>query len=149
MGAAGPRGVGFRLLESSSDIILEADGQDAGAALVCAAQGFSHVTTKGSPIGAALEKEIELAVVGDLARLAVTFLNQLVFLFSTEGFLPATGTLHVESKKGAHGVRGTLQGESYDRQRHQLGTEVKAATLHDAEFGPHGNGCRLRVLLDL
>ena len=149
MGASGPPPVGYRLLESSSDIILEADGPDPGAALVEAARGFSHVTTKASAIGSSVTSEINIAAGGDLARLAATFVNQLVFLFSIEGFLPSGGTLQVDSQKDSHRVRGTLTGETYDRAKHRLGTEVKAATLHEAEFGRHGDGYRVRLLLDL
>lgn len=140
----------FRLRESSSDVVLEADGPDLGSVLVELARGFSHITTAGSPIQERERVPFEVESEGDLARLAVAFVNELVFRFATQQFLPAGGTFGVE-QASPNGWRasGELAGEPFDPRRHALGTEVKAATLHEARFEAASGGARARLLLDL
>lgn len=142
--------VGFyRLVESSSDIILEAEGEDEGAALVGLAQGFTHITTGGQAIEPSLDHPVDLSSSGDAARLAVAFANELIFWFTTEGFLPVDGRLKLEKTPDGHRVTGSLHGFEYDPEVHRAGSEVKAATLHDARLVKKGGKATARVLLDL
>lgn len=148
----GPRfltAVAYRLVESSSDIIVESEAADLGGALVYLAQAFSHVVTAGTRIEPKKARRLRVEVDGGLADLAVAFVNELIFLFDTEQFLPADGTLDVAKGPKGHVASGTLQGEAFDASRHAVGTEVKAATLHDALLVKDGRSARARVLLDL
>jgi SHS2 domain-containing protein len=141
--------VGYRLIESSSDIVVESEAHDLGGALVGLAQAFSHIVTAGSPIQARGSQRVEVSSGGSLGNLAVAFVQELIFLFDTKQFVPADGTFTVTSRGGRHVAQGTLRGETFDRARHASGTEVKAATLHDAVLAVDGQGARARVLLDL
>lgn len=138
-----------RLVESSSDIIVEAEAPDLGSTLVAIAQGFTDITTAGSTVTDAVEERIHVHVDRDLPALAVAFVNELIFLFATKSFLPAGGDLDVAKKKGRWHAEGTLTGDRFDPQRHGAGTEVKAATLHDAVLERGPKGARASVLLDL
>lgn len=141
--------MGYRLVESSSDVVIEAEGPDLEAALLGLAAGFAHITTAGTPIRATEQRGIRAKASGDLAALAVAFVDELIFLFGTEGFLPAGGALRVASRGGTHQVEGELRGERFDPARHALGTEVKAATWHEAVLEGRGGRARARVLVDL
>jgi protein archease len=141
--------VGYRLVESSSDVVIESEAGDLGEALVFLAQAFSHVVTAGTRIEPADARQVEVTSEGGLADLAVAFVNELIFLFDTQRFLPVEGTLEVSKGPDGHVARGTLKGEAFDPERHALGTEVKAATLHDALLVKDKRSARARVLLDL
>ncbi len=138
----------YRLVDSGSDIVIASEGEDLGEALVGLARGFTHVTTMGSPVRDDAAERIHVETDRDLPALAVAFVNELVFLFGTHGFLPAGGTLTVTSEGGLR-VEGRLVGDRYDPTRHQLGTEVKAATYHDAVFEERDHKAQARVLVDL
>jgi len=69
-----------------------------------------------------------------------------VYLWDVEGFVPA----RVAVVEGPGSVRATLEGETFDPDRHWVEREVKAATFHEAVFveGP-GGVWRARLLFDL
>jgi SHS2 domain-containing protein len=83
---------------------------------------------------------------GDPAELAVAFLNALLALEETDGFL---GRRIRASTRGrpATSVTARLLGERYDPGRHTARTEVKAVTYHDLVFDPRVG--RARVIVDL
>lgn len=147
---ARPVRVGYRLVGSSSDIVVEADGPDPGRVLVELARAFTDVTTAGGRADARERVPIAVEAPGDLPRLAVAFVNELVYLFATRFFLPTDGHLAVQPRpEGGHRAWGELRGERFDAARHSLGTEVKAATYHEAAFEATAAGARARLLLDL
>jgi SHS2 domain-containing protein len=141
--------VAYRLVESSSDIVVESEAADLGGALVYLAQGFSHVVTAGSRVEPKHARTVRVSADGDLPDLAVAFVNELIFLFDTEGFLPSDGALDVRRVDGTLEAAGTLQGEAFHPDRHRRGTEVKAATLHEAQLVKDSQSARARILLDL
>lgn len=139
----------FQLEASSSDIWIEASGRDPGQALVEVARAFTQVSAPDSVVE---PREIHMVEVGpkaDLPSLAVAFVNELVFLFSTQQFLPSEGDLEVTHDPAGHKLNGTLRGERFDPNRHRAGTEVKAATLHEATFQEAAEQTQVRLLLDL
>jgi SHS2 domain-containing protein len=141
--------VSFRTADSSGDVVLESDGADASQALLDLARGFSHLATAGSSLSASQEQAIDLKG-RDPASLVVAFINELVFLLETEGFLPMDGTLVLEGPSAAPHLRGRLKGDTFDASRHRRGLDVKAATYHGLVFEAPTNGsARIRVLLDL
>lgn len=148
MAAAVPPPLSYRLVESSSDVILESEAADLGGALVFLAQGFSHVVTAGTKLEPKEQREVRVEREGGLGDLAVAFVNELIFLFDTARFLPVDGTIRVSIGK-TNVASGTLHGETFDPGRHAVGTEVKAATLHEAVLVKDGRSARARVLLDL
>lgn len=80
----------------------------------------------------------------DPVGLAVAFLNELVVLFQTEGFLART--IRVRLGPGDR-AEADLAGEPFDPDRHTRGIEVKAVTLHRAVFDPEKG--RARIILDI
>ena len=82
----------------------------------------------------------------DPAELAVAFLNALLVLEETDGFLGR----RIEATTGgrpATSVSARVLGEPFDPIRHVGRTEVKAITYHGLVFEP-GAG-RARVIVDL
>lgn len=78
-------------------------------------------------------------------------LAEALYLFATSGFV-ATGAMVVlrETDAGKIEVRAELQGETFDRTRHTLFTEIKAVTYHRLalEKSPDGSW-RATVLFDV
>jgi SHS2 domain-containing protein len=82
----------------------------------------------------------------DAVSLAVAFLNALLFLQQTEGFL--VGELHarpVGSPPTA--ILATAHGEPFDPARHSRRIEVKAVTMHRASVDLARG--RARVIVDI
>jgi SHS2 domain-containing protein len=138
----------FEIEDSSGDVYVSAHASEPGEGLVQLARGFVAVVAGSSPEGGAERRGVTVRA-RDLRGLVVAFVNELVFLFDEEGFLPTGGTLAVEHGAAGAAAQGTLVGVSYDPGRHGRGVEVKAATYHDVRFEAEADGWSLRVLLDL
>jgi SHS2 domain-containing protein len=82
----------------------------------------------------------------DPAELAVAFLNELLALAETAGFL---GRRIEATTSGWPPTRvvARVAGEPFDAARHVGRTEVKAVTYHDLVFDPRAG--RARVIVDL
>lgn len=89
------------------------------------------------------ERRVTVAQEDPAAR-AVAFLNELVLLFQTDGFLARRIAVRFE---GPDRIVAELGGEPFDERRHPRRIEVKAATLHRALYDPAHR--RARVILDI
>lgn len=145
-----PHLVGYKLVDASGDVALEASGPDLGALLVEFGRGVAHVLTEGSPVAARQHRTFERRFEGaDRVRLAVGFVNEVLFLFEGEDFLVAGGRLTCrETPEGFH-VTGDLDGEAFDSARHRHGAAVKAATFHGARIDAKRSSVRGYLMLDL
>jgi len=82
----------------------------------------------------------------DPAELAVAFLNALLVLEETDGFLGRRLVARTRGRPPTSVVARVL-GEPFDARRHVGRTEVKAITYHDLVFDPRAG--RARVIVDL
>lgn len=93
----------------------------------------------------------EVSVTGeDLVAVLVNLLNEILFLFHTEGAL-LTRVLgqRLTHYTDSHEISMTLSGEMYDPGRHGVLKEVKAATFHQAQVVQNDLGVSTRVVFDL
>jgi len=82
----------------------------------------------------------------DPAELAVAFLNALLVLQETDGFLGRRIAARTRGRPPTS-VEAVVSGEPFDPARHVGRTEVKAITYHDLLFDPRAG--RARVIVDL
>lgn len=70
-----------------------------------------------------------------------SLLTEALYRFATEGFVAAAAQVEVQGQTG-HALRVTavLHGETVDRTRHSLATEVKAITYHRLAVEPAPSG---------
>lgn len=146
--------MGFRLVDHTADLAIEAEAATREAVLEQAALGLTAVLT-GRPRAHELarpEREVSFRVdAPDEAALVVAFLSELLWLHESEDLLWLGGGVEVVElpdgglRLGAHGNAAV-----HDPVRHGRGVEVKAVTYHGLRFGrePAG-GWGLWVLLDI
>ena len=96
----------------------------------------------GSPVLVCLEAE-------DREGLLIDYLNELIFLFDTEGFVPAAPASVVLDLRDGCRLQTAVKGELFHPSRHQLKTEVKAATFHNLEIRATPAGLEAQVVFDL
>jgi SHS2 domain-containing protein len=82
----------------------------------------------------------------DREALLVDWLNRLLYLFDTEGFLARDVIIEFLSEQR---LNARVRGEIYDPDRHVQKTAVKAATYHHLEIIPANGGWQATVILDL
>jgi SHS2 domain-containing protein len=93
----------------------------------------------GPASGAAQAYEIQLEA-ADLGALLVDWIEELLFLAETQGFVPEGAEIVLRNTS----LRATARGRTGNPS-----PLVKAATYHDLEFAPRGEVWHARVVLDV
>jgi SHS2 domain-containing protein len=135
----------YRLLEHTADMGIEVVAETQEELFAQAAYGLLEVCFGPSRALAREEKVVEVAG-GDVEELLVNWLNEILYLFETKGFLPAD--FEVE-EAGWTSLKARVLGESFDPLRHPVEREVKAATYHQLKVEKTDGMWMGRVYVDL
>jgi SHS2 domain-containing protein len=87
---------------------------------------------------------------GKLEDLLLDFLNELIYYKDSKKLLFSRFEIKIEKnlKKG-YCLRADLWGEKIDPKKHQLRTDVKAATMHKLSLGKQGKTYKAVIVLDI
>lgn len=135
----------FELIDHTADVGVLARGETLGEAFAQAALGMVSVMTDLERIDAREEREVEVEAT-DKESLLVAWLNEFIYLFGVEGFLPRR--IDVQETADTR-IRARCFGEKLDPSKHAVHTEVKAATYHMLEVAERDGSWQVRVILDI
>jgi len=135
----------FALLEHTADVGIVAAGDSLGEALDWLAKGMFSVIVDLDTVAPRETREVEVAS-GDREALVVDWLNELLYRYEAEGFLPRDFSVAVDET--GNNLSARCVGEPFDEERHVVLTSVKAATYHELELS-HDNEWRIQVILDV
>jgi len=135
----------FALLEHTADVGIVATGSSLEEVLAWLAKGMFSVI---ADLDSVVPKEfLEVSLISsDQEALVVDWLNELLYRYEAEGFLPREFSVTVDG--AGKGLCAQCWGESVDLQRHQILTSVKAATYHELQLS-HNSQWRIQVILDV
>ncbi len=129
----------YKWIEHTAEVELAVEAATAEGVFAEATTAFAELVAR-EPGGEAARREISLSA-PDRAALLAEWLEELVFLADTEGFVPE----RVASVELAgDGIRGAVEGR-IDRPA----PLVKAVTYHRLEFVEDERGARARLVLDV
>jgi SHS2 domain-containing protein len=135
----------FEFVEHTGDIGVRVFGQTLSELFEQAAQALTFIFTDPETIRIRQTRRLLLEAKTD-EELLVNWLNELVYLFDTEGLLfKAYDVLSVHD----HHVEALAQGEIYAEGRHPIKTAVKAATYHQLKIEHHQGVWTAQVIFDL
>lgn len=116
-------------MEHTADAMIEAFGKDLSERFANAAYAmFDQITdvTKVEPKG-----EVKILLNSDTReQLLVDFLQELLFLHDTEGFVFSEFKVKTDGKR----LEALARGETFDESRHEKRSVVKGVTYHRLEF---------------
>ena len=135
---------GFELLEHTADVRIVGRGKDMAEALAWIATGMFSVIAALNAVVARDTMHVSLTS-SDQGALAVDWLNELLFRYEAEAFLPRE--FHVTVNEAGTALDAVCVGESGDPDRHPMWSVVKAATYHALEVS-HNGEWRIQVILD-
>ncbi len=140
---------GHRFLEHMSDVFLEAWGPTLEEAYRQAALAFYETLTDPRRVLGSEERVVEASGM-DLEELLYDWIERLIILFDSEGFLAHEVSVERVWREGdLWRLRAVLRGERYDPGRHPQGTHVKGVTYHMMMVDAESPVKRVRVLLDI
>ncbi|MHB1131453.1 MAG: archease [Chloroflexota bacterium] len=135
----------YEYFEHTADLGLRAWGADLAALFASAALGLVAIVVDPRTVKARESRVVELPG-AELSELLVAWLNEILFLLDSEGFV--AGTFEV-SAVGPEGLRAEVRGEPLDQARHAPHGGIKAATYHLASVECGEDGCQAQVILDV
>ncbi len=109
------------------------------------ARGLTELLVEDSQLTPRVTRSIKLQA-DDVESLLLAWLQELLFWFSTERFVPVEYTLEQVT---SNALRGQLRGDTFDPSRHMQGREVKAITRHLLEVKQQGNQWYGQVIVDI
>jgi len=139
----------YEYLEHQADIGIRAWGCDYPQALAEAVRALGALVVE--PEGVAPRTELTASAQAPSRELlAVELLNEVLSLLGLEEVaLAEVGPVEVSGEEGDWRARVTLRGEAIAPARHQLGTEVKAATYSGLRLTEQPDRTTIQCLLDI
>ncbi|GHO42892.1 protein archease [Ktedonospora formicarum] len=136
----------YEVFEHTADIGLHAYGRDLPELFIHAAQGMESLMVSPEQVQLATTQEIGVEA-HDHLSLLIAWLDELIFLFDTQFFLPRTFEMLDFSE--TH-LRARATGEAYDAQRHEMSSAIKAVTWHEAAITRDDNSrYQARIIFDI
>jgi SHS2 domain-containing protein len=135
----------YELIEHTADVGLRVSAADLDELFSDAAQGLFSILVEDL---AAVRPEQRLVFElqsADTESLLIDWLNELVYVFSTQRVLLSRFDVQVRGVR----LRAEATGERFDPQRHRLGPEIKAVTYHGLALTRTEQGYVAEVILDV
>jgi SHS2 domain-containing protein len=138
------QGKRFRIIEHEADIGLEVYGKEQAGLFRNAAYALFSLITDPDPIEAGFTRHITITTT-DGGELLVVFLNELLYLWATENFIPRNLSVVVEGER----LEADVTGEVFDPGKHLIYREIKAVTYHKFTIHQEGDRLRATIFLDI
>ena len=136
---------GFRILDHTADVGLQAHGADLAELFANAARGMFSIVVSLETVQPTEQLQLELTA-DTLEDLLVNWLSELLYLFSAQQILFCR--FEITEIDNRH-LLAKAFGETLDQSRHDLQAEIKAVTYHDLEVQKLEHGWIARVLFDV
>lgn len=139
----------FEYLDHTADVQLHAWGSNLSEALANTGLAMYNYMTplSGLTINTSHDRTFQ-AEGHDMQSLVFNFLDELLFIFSTEFFTCKQLTI-TELDRDNWKVRAEGRGDIFDRQTHESGTEVKAITYSAMQINETKDDAELFVIVDI
>ena len=137
----------FEFIEHTADLGLRVYGKTSEDLFKNYATTLFSILTDYQP-QKTISKKITLQA-QSLAELLVDWLNELLSVFSADGFLPKEYNLKISDDKGGKILQAEIKGEEFDFENNELKREIKAATYHDLKVEENDSGYVAEVIFDV
>jgi len=134
----------YKILEHTADVALCVYGRSLNELFVNAAKGLMSFITDEKKITVRKGLLIKLKE-NNIEELFVSWLNELIFLFSAKSFL--SKKFKIEYLDNCR-LKATVLGEKFNEKKHIIDTEIKAVTYHELEIKKKRQYWQAKVILD-
>ena len=146
-GSGALKKIGYEFLEHTADVKFRAYGKNFEEAISNAGKATIAVMTDISAIRQKKTKEIKIES-KTKESLVYDFLEKLVFLIDTEGFLmKEVKRINVKKRNGLLSLNAVLKGDN--ARNYDVHTYIKAVTYSDMLIDEEKKGCAIQVVHDI
>jgi SHS2 domain-containing protein len=128
----------YRFVDHTAELEVELEAESAEGVLRAALRAFAELAGHAAA-GETIERSVVVEA-GDLPALLAAWIEELVFLAETEGFVSEDADLSLSDLRLSALLRG---------RRGEPRPLVKAVTMHRLRFRPENGGWSGRVVLDV
>ena len=137
----------YIFLDHTADAEFQAFGNDLGEALANAALAVASLIWDWEKVARSVSRPVEVRG-RDLPQLVARYLEEVLFLFESEGFLLAgTDGVHVTREDHAYRLQAVFWGDKLS-DRYPLHGDVKAITYNDMKI-EEGDRTVVQVVVDV
>jgi SHS2 domain-containing protein len=137
----------YRLLEHTADLMVAVYGKDLPELFCNAAFMLFDIMVDIKQVEPKLNEPVELKSI-DLEELFLDWLRELLYRFSTRGFVPNRVAIE-HLNPGSLELKAQLTGEVYQPDKHGLKIEIKTPTYHNYRLEQTATGWIATVVLDV
>lgn len=141
----------YRYLDeiATADVAFEATGKDLEEVFASAAAATTHVMIE-EPERIERKQKVGVRLSNEEAdMLLFDFLGELVYYKDAKKLLLLVDEIRITEGDSGYSLEATLSGEELDPEKHPLGADIKAVTLHMFSLERTDNGWRATVILDI
>jgi SHS2 domain-containing protein len=138
----------FEYLDHEADVGIRAYGATLEEAFCEGARAMFNVMADIKSVEARRSLEVECSA-NSVTSLFVEWLNALLAQADIEGMLFSEFEAAISEKDGVYELKGMARGEDIDPQKHELHTEVKAATYAGLTYEKTEDGYVLQCIVDV
>ncbi|MFA4837494.1 MAG: archease [Dehalococcoidia bacterium] len=135
----------FEIIDHTADAGIIAYGNSIEKVFINAACGMFSLIADLEQVQNVIEHQI-VAEASDQEELLVTWLNELLYLVDAEQLIFSRFEI---ARLGQGRLEATAYGEKIDPSRHNLKTQIKAATYYLLKLEKYHDGFRAQVILDM
>ena len=141
---------GYRWLDHTADVLIHSWGKDMESAFEQTAYGLMEtITPDRSKISIEVEKEIKIEA-EDKEALLFDFLSEFLFIFDVEDLVFSEIKVHsIELIEGRYELSASLKGEVFNKDKHEIGIEVKAITYSFLEINEGIDKVEIKMVFDI
>jgi len=136
------RKIKYKIIEHEADIGLEIYGRSLQEIFIHAGVALFSLITDPDRLEARCTKRITIDNEEDSL---VVFLNELLYLWDTEKFLPSSFSV-IEKKEKFEVV---MAGDIFNPNKHSVKKEIKAVTYHKFSIQQQGDLLKATIFLDI
>lgn len=140
--------MGYKFLEHTADVLIEAYGASMGEAFSYAAKAMFEIMFDTTTVSPESTATVDVSAT-DLESLLYSWLEELLFRFIVDRIAFSQFKFDILENGGKLRGLGEARGEPYDRAKHGARTEVKAVTYAEMQIINSESGSRIRFVLDI
>jgi len=141
---------GFEFKEHTADIKVKSWGRTLEDAFTQTALSLMTVMTPDlkriSPI---IQRSFEI-ISEDIYALLFDFLSEFLYIFDVEGLIFSDIIVNLKkTKNDEYFLKAIMKGEKFDRNKHEIGTEVKAVTYSFMNIKKKKSKIEIDIIFDV
>ena len=144
------KNAGFKFIEHTADVKVRAWGSNLEEAFSQVALGLmATISPNLEKIKHELVREITIES-EDKYALAIDFLTEFLYIFDVEALIFSEINIEtIELKNDNYQLKAIAKGEKFDKNTHEIGTEVKAITYSFMNIEEKQNEVTIDIVFDI